>query len=151
MLPEVRDSEIACIAPRRQDVPVPTGALIYGHMPLMLTPGLPLAERPDCAHCDRQGVLTDRKARKFPVRCTGGVRTIYNPVAPLYGGQARGPGGGLRGGLLHPGKAGRRPPGCWPGSSGERPFDGEFTRGLYIKVRREPFRARGAPAGGPFE
>ena len=37
----------------------------------------------DCAHCDKTGVLTDRKAKKFPVRCGLGVRTIYNPV-PIY-------------------------------------------------------------------
>ena len=37
ILPEVKDSDIASIAPVRDGKPVPTGVLVYGHMPLMLT------------------------------------------------------------------------------------------------------------------
>ena len=132
VLPEVKDSEMMFIAPAHNGRPVPTGALIYGHMPLMLTRACPLQNVHDCAHCQREGVLTDRKAKKFPVRCKGGVRTIYNPV-PLYMGDK---------------------PGVLPVDYGvayfttesreeadqildqivrAEPFEGDFTRGLYFK------------------
>ena len=80
ILPEVKDSDIASIAPVKDGRPVPTGVMIYGHMPLMLTRACPLQNIHDCAHCDKTGELTDRKAKKFPVRCGLGMRTIYNPV-----------------------------------------------------------------------
>ena len=80
ILPEVKDSDISTIAPTHDGRPVPTGVLVYGHMPLMVTRACPLQNIHDCAHCDKTGVLTDRKAKKFPVRCGLGVRTIYNPV-----------------------------------------------------------------------
>ena len=83
ILPEVKDSDISTIAPTHNGRPVPTGVLVYGHMPLMITRACPLQNIHDCAHCDKTGVLTDRKAKKFPVRCGLGVRTIYNPV-PIY-------------------------------------------------------------------
>ena len=132
VLPEVKDSEMMFIAPAHNGRPVPTGAMIYGHMPLMLTRACPLHNVHDCAHCQREGVLTDRKAKKFPVRCKGGVRTIYNPV-PLYMGDK---------------------PGALPVDYGvayfttesreeagrvldqivrAQPFEDEFTRGLYFK------------------
>ena len=132
VLPEVKDSEMVFIAPAHNGRPVPTGAMIYGHMPLMLTRACPLQNVHDCAHCQREGVLTDRKAKKFPVRCKGGVRTIYNPV-PLYMGDK---------------------PGALPVDYGvayfttesreeagrvldqivrAQPFEDEFTRGLYFK------------------
>ena len=132
VLPEVKDSEMMFIAPAHNGRPVPTGAMIYGHMPLMLTRACPLQNVHDCAHCQREGVLTDRKAKKFPVRCKGGVRTIYNPV-PLYMGDK---------------------PGALPVDYGvayfttesreeagrvldqivrAQPFEEEFTRGLYFK------------------
>ena len=107
ILPETKDSDISTIAPTHAGKPVPTGVLVYGHMPLMVTRACPLQNIHDCAHCDKTGVLTDRKAKKFPVRCGMGVRTIYNPVPLLYGRQARRPDGGLRRGLLHAGKQGR--------------------------------------------
>ena len=89
ILPEVKDSDIAAIAPMRDGKPVPTGVMVYGHMPLMITRACPLQNIHDCAHCDKTGVLTDRKAKKFPVRCGLGVRTIYNPV-PIYMGDKPG-------------------------------------------------------------
>ncbi len=103
ILPEVKDSDIASIAPAADGKPVPTGVLVYGHMPLMLTRACPLQNIHDCAHCDKTGTLTDRKAKKFPVRCGLGMRTIYNPV-PIYMGDKPGAlDGGLRRGLLHAG------------------------------------------------
>ena len=89
ILPEVKDSDISTIAPTHDGRPVPTGVLVYGHMPLMVTRACPLQNIHDCAHCDKTGVLTDRKAKKFPVRCGLGVRTIYNPV-PIYMGDKPG-------------------------------------------------------------
>ena len=103
ILPEVKDSDISTIAPTHDGKPVPTGVLVYGHMPLMITRACPLQNIHDCAHCDKTGLLTDRKAKKFPVRCGLGVRTIYNPV-PIYMGDGRCAGRGLRRGLLHAGK-----------------------------------------------
>lgn len=132
LLPEVRAEDMACIAPQGAGGPVRTGAMVYGHMPLMLTRACPLHNLHGCARCPRQGELTDRKARRFPVRCGLGVRTVYNPV-PIYMGDK---------------------PGALPvdwayahftTESRERaaqvlalwqqcaPFDGEFTRGLYYK------------------
>ena len=78
LLPELPLAEMAKIAPG-----VPTWAMVYGHMPLMLTRACPLQNVTDCAKCDKRGLLTDRKNKQFPVRCGGGVRQIYNPV-PLY-------------------------------------------------------------------
>ena len=89
ILPEVKNSDISTIAPTHDGKPVPTGVLVYGHMPLMITRACPLQNIHDCAHCDKTGVLTDRKAKKFPVRCGLGVRTIYNPV-PIYMGDKPG-------------------------------------------------------------
>ena len=37
ILPEVKDSDISTIAPTHDGKPVPTGVLVYGHMPLMIT------------------------------------------------------------------------------------------------------------------
>lgn len=71
ILPEVKDSDIASIAPARNGKPVPTGVMIYGHMPLMLTRACPLQNIHDCAHCDKTGVLTDRKAKSS--RCAAAL------------------------------------------------------------------------------
>ena len=72
---------------------VPTAALCYGYMPLMLTRACPLKNVRDCKGCTRSGSLRDRKGRDFPVRCSApgmaGVRTVYNPV-PLYMGDRLG-------------------------------------------------------------
>ncbi len=83
ILPEVKDSAMHTIAPHCGENAVPTGAISYGHMPLMLTRACPMQNITDCDKCSMKGELTDRKARKFPVRCGGGVRTVYNPV-PIY-------------------------------------------------------------------
>ena len=119
-----------------------TAALCYGHLPLMLTRACPLKNRPDhasCAGCSHAGRLRDRKGKDFPVRCSlpvNGVRTIYNPV-PLYMGDRL-----------------RELPADWAVAAftiesrarasqilaalqAGRPFDGDFTRGLYYS---EPTR-----------
>lgn len=78
LLPELSAQQIEEISPT-----VPTGAIGYGHLPLMLTRACPMHNVRSCQGCPKRGELTDRKNRQFPVRCGLGVRTIFNPV-PLY-------------------------------------------------------------------
>ena len=132
ILPEVKDSDIASIAPTRNGKPVPTGVMIYGHMPLMLTRACPLQNIHDCAHCDKTGVLTDRKAKKFPVRCSLGVRTIYNPV-PIYMGDKPGALAVDYGVAYFTLESREEAAQILEMIRTHAPFEGEFTRGLYFK------------------
>ena len=132
ILPEVKDSDIASIAPARNGKPVPTGVMIYGHMPLMLTRACPLQNIHDCAHCDKTGVLTDRKAKKFPVRCGLGVRTIYNPV-PIYMGDKPGALAVDYGVAYFTLESREEAVQILEMIRTHAPFEGEFTRGLYFK------------------
>ena len=132
ILPEVKDSDIASIAPTRNGKPVPTGVMIYGHMPLMLTRACPLQNIHDCAHCDKTGVLTDRKAKKFPVRCGLGVRTIYNPV-PIYMGDKPGALVVDYGVAYFTLESREEAAQILDSIRTHAPFEGEFTRGLYFK------------------
>ena len=132
ILPEVKDGDISTIAPTHDGRPVPTGVLVYGHMPLMITRACPLQNIHDCAHCDKTGVLTDRKAKKFPVRCGLGVRTIYNPV-PIYMGDK--PGAltvdyGVAYFTLENREEAAK---ILEMIRTHAPFEGDFTRGLYFK------------------
>lgn len=132
ILPEVKDSDIASIAPACNGKPVPTGVMIYGHMPLMLTRACPLQNIHDCAHCDKTGVLTDRKAKKFPVRCGLGVRTIYNPV-PIYMGDKPGALAVDYGVAYFTLESREEAAKILEMIRTHAPFEGEFTRGLYFK------------------
>ena len=132
ILPEVKDSDIASIAPARNGKSVPTGVMIYGHMPLMLTRACPLQNIHDCAHCDKTGVLTDRKAKKFPVRCGLGVRTIYNPV-PIYMGDKPGALAVDYGVAYFTLESREEAAQILEMIRTHAPFEGEFTRGLYFK------------------
>ena len=132
ILPEVKDSDIASIAPARNGKPVPTGVMIYGHMPLMLTRACPLQNIHDCAHCDKTGVLTDRKAKKFPVRCGLGVRTIYNPV-PIYMGDKPGALVVDYGVAYFTLESREEAAQILEMIRTHAPFEGDFTRGLYFK------------------
>ena len=132
ILPEVKDSDIASIAPTRNGKPVPTGVMIYGHMPLMLTRACPLQNIHDCAHCDKTGVLTDRKAKKFPVRCGLGVRTIYNPV-PIYMGDKPGALAVDYGVAYFTLETREEAAQILDSIRTHAPFEGDFTRGLYFK------------------
>ena len=132
ILPEVKDSDIASIAPARNGKPVPTGVMIYGHMPLMLTRACPLQNIHDCAHCDKTGVLTDRKAKKFPVRCGLGVRTIYNPV-PIYMGDKPGALAVDYGVTYFTLESREEAAQILDSIRTHAPFEGDFTRGLYFK------------------
>ena len=132
ILPEVKDSDIASITPTRNGKPVPTGVMVYGHMPLMLTRACPLQNIHDCAHCDKTGVLTDRKAKKFPVRCGLGVRTIYNPV-PIYMGDKPGALAVDYGVAYFTLESREEAAQILDSIRTHAPFEGEFTRGLYFK------------------
>ena len=132
ILPEVKDSDISSIAPTRNGKPVPTGVMIYGHMPLMLTRACPLQNIHDCAHCDKTGVLTDRKAKKFPVRCGLGVRTIYNPV-PIYMGDKPGALAVDCGVVYFTLESREEAAQILEMIRTHAPFEGDFTRGLYFK------------------
>ena len=132
ILPEVKDSDIASIAPTRNGKPVPTGVMIYGHMPLMLTRACPLQNIHDCARCDKTGVLTDRKAKKFPVRCGLGVRTIYNPV-PIYMGDKPGALAVDYGVAYFTLESREEAAQILDSIRTHAPFEGDFTRGLYFK------------------
>ena len=127
ILPEVTAADMAYIAPG-----VPSGAMIYGHMPLMITRACPLHNRHTCQSCNGRGTLTDRKNKVFQVRCGLGVRTIYNPV-PIYMGDK--PGAlpvdfGLAYFTLeNPQRAAQ----VLEMIANRAPFDREFTRGLYFK------------------
>ncbi len=132
ILPEVKDTDMMSIAPVRRGREVPTGAVIYGHLPLMLTRACPLQNVTDCAHCDGTGTLTDRKARKFTVRCGLGVRTIYNPV-PLYMGDKPDALMVDYGVVYFTQETPERAAEVLAMLKRHVPFDGEFTRGLYFK------------------
>ena len=127
LLPEMTAGDMAYILPG-----APTGVLGYGHMPLMLTRACPLQNVTDCAHCDRKGELTDRKGKKFPVRCAGGVRTIYNPV-PLYMGDKPGSLPVDDVWLWFTVESRAEAAGVLETYREGRPFEGEFTRGLYFR------------------
>ena len=132
ILPEVKDSDISTIAPTHNGRPVPTGVLVYGHMPLMITRACPLQNIHDCAHCDKTGVLTDRKAKKFPVRCGLGVRTIYNPV-PIYMGDKPGALTVDYGVAYFTLESQEEAAKILEMIRTHAPFEGDFTRGLYFK------------------
>ena len=132
ILPEVKDSDISTIAPTHNGRPVPTGVLVYGHMPLMITRACPLQNIHDCAHCDKTGVLTDRKAKKFPVRCGLGVRTIYNPV-PIYMGDKPGALAVDYGVAYFTLESREEAAQILDSIRTHAPFEGDFTRGLYFK------------------
>ena len=132
ILPEVKDGDISTIEPTHDGRPVPTGVLVYGHMPLMVTRACPLQNIHDCAHCDKTGVLTDRKAKKFPVRCGLGVRTIYNPV-PIYMGDKPGALTVDYGVAYFTLESREEAAQILDMIRTHVPFEGDFTRGLYFK------------------
>ena len=132
ILPETKDSDISTIAPTHAGKPVPTGVLVYGHMLLMVTRACPLQNIHDCAHCDKTGTLTDRKAKKFPVRCGMGVRTIYNPV-PIYMGDKPGALTVDYGVAYFTLESREEAAAILDNIRVHAPFEGDFTRGLYFK------------------
>ncbi len=64
---------------------LPSGILVYGRQPLMLTRNCPRqCDGGSCASCTHQGI-TDRLGTSFPVMCAGGCSEVLNSV-PLYWG-----------------------------------------------------------------
>ena len=127
LLPELTLEQMAAIDPG-----IPTAMIVYGHMPLMITRACPMQNVTDCKHCSKKGVLTDRKAAKFPVRCGLGVRTIYNPV-PIYMGdkQEQIPADVLT--AYFTVETREQAAAILAQISAGKPFDDDFTRGLYYK------------------
>ena len=120
--------------PAMRGIPGVTAALCYGHIPLMLTRACPLRNVHSCAGCSGGGTLRDRKGRDFTVTCTApggaGVRTVYNPV-PLYMGD-RLPEMPVDWALAYfTTESPARVCQILAQLQGQKPFDGEFTRGVY--------------------
>ena len=98
-----------------------------------------------CAHCDKTGVLTDRKAKKFPVRCGLGVRTIYNPV-PIYMGDKPGALTVDYGVAYFTLESREEAAQILDMIRTHAPFEGDFTRGLYFKGTNRPSHRHRPPA-----
>lgn len=128
--PELLASDMAQIAAGE------TAVLAYGHMPLMLTRACPLHNARGCNGCSGAGTLLDRKGKYFPVHCTApaaaGVRTVYNPI-PLYMGDK------LRelpvsvALVQFTVETTEQAAQVLAAVQAQKPFTGEFTRGLYFK------------------
>lgn len=63
--------------------PIPTGAIVYGKIPLMISRNCPLKNGRKCSECDEHGFITDRMGEKFDIRCNFGCSEIFNPH-PIY-------------------------------------------------------------------
>ena len=57
--------------------PLPLGAAVYGHLPLMLTRNCPIKNEVGCKNCT--GQLIDRMGKCFPVICSKDYTEILNP------------------------------------------------------------------------
>lgn len=57
---------------------LPTGAIVYGRLPLMLTRNCPLKGKRECGNCP--GSISDRTGRTFPIMCSNGTSEIFNCV-----------------------------------------------------------------------
>lgn len=59
---ELKASQLSAISS-----PVPTGAIVYGKLPLMLTVNCPIAAETGCKKCSHE--LIDRTGARFPILC----------------------------------------------------------------------------------
>jgi len=59
------------------------GVVVYGRQALMTVRSCPIKNGKTCDECKRKSFLTDRKGKRFPVRCINGCSEIFNSV-PLY-------------------------------------------------------------------
>ena len=132
--PETAVNAMQAVAPVRDGRAIPTAALCYGHIPLMLTRACPLRNVHSCAQCPGGGTLRDRKGRDFTVTCSApggaGIRTVFNPV-PLYMGDRMTelPVDGAVAAFTTESPA--RVAQILELLAAGQPFDSEFTRGLY--------------------
>lgn len=62
---------------------IPTGLIVYGHLPLMLFRNCPIKNGKDCKDCKKDNYITDRMGIKFPVRCRMGYSEMLNSV-PIW-------------------------------------------------------------------
>lgn len=63
---------------------IPRGIITYGHLPLMITRNCPNKSAGiDCKSCKNNSKLTDRKGKKFYLKCDGICTEILNCV-PLF-------------------------------------------------------------------
>lgn len=127
LLPELSAEQMQQIK-----VDIPTGAISYGHLPLMLTRACPIKNVRSCLKCPKRGELTDRKNKQFPVRCGLGVRTIFNPI-PLYLGDKPKALPCDYEMLYFSIESPVRVKEVVELYTSKKPFDTEFTRGLYFK------------------
>ena len=113
---------------------VPTAALCYAHLPLMLTRACPLRNVHTCAECTGGGTLRDRKGRDFTVTCSApggaGLRTVFNPV-PLYMGERLTEMPVDYAVAAFTTESPARAAQILAALFAHQPFDAEFTRGLY--------------------
>lgn len=64
--------------------PIPTGLMLYGRQPLMLTRNCPRqCDGASCGACQPHDGVTDRRGVTFPTACAGGCTELLNAV-PLY-------------------------------------------------------------------
>ncbi|MEG1896522.1 MAG: U32 family peptidase, partial [Oscillospiraceae bacterium] len=121
---------------KRIDSGIKTIVYAYGHIPLMLTKSCPLQNVRNCADCPGQGFLVDRKGMQLPVRChgkAGGYREIFNPI-PIYMGERVKEINSDYISLNFTIEAPQRVREILEQFVAARPFDVEFTRGLYYKA-----------------
>lgn len=132
--PETALNAMQAVAPAQNDHPIPTAALCYGHIPLMLTRACPLRNTRNCAQCPGSGTLRDRKGRDFTVTCTApggaGIRTVFNPV-PLYMGDRLTELPVDVAVAAFTTESPARTAQILAALAAGEPFDSEFTRGLY--------------------
>lgn len=66
-----------------ETAPIPTGWLVYGRQPVMLTRNCPRVGGDLCGNSGCGGSLTDRMDKVFPLQCAGGCVEVLN-ADPLY-------------------------------------------------------------------
>lgn len=132
--PETAVNAMQAVAPRWDGHALPTAALCYGHIPLMLTRACPLRNVHNCAGCPGGGTLRDRKGRDFTVTCSApggaGIRTVFNPV-PLYMGDRLTELPVDVAVAAFTIESAERAAQILDALKAGKPFDSEFTRGLY--------------------
>ena len=128
---ELKASQIREIS---KNVGVPTGALIYGKLPLMLMVNCPIRAQVGCKNCKKR--LTDRTGAAFPVLCAGSDDLDYyellNSKPLVMSDKQCDP--DVDFGILYftdesPEQAAKALSDCIEGS----PPQGDFTRGLYYR------------------
>ena len=112
---------------------LPRGLIAYGRLPLMLTRNCPVANGISCAACTKQGSITDRMGIDFPVVCANGFAELLNS-RPLYMADRLTEMKNMDFILLYFTMETKAECGqIIAAYRGEKPPQGEFTRGLYYR------------------